>query len=69
MRTGCSIFNGSHCIDMTAKEAIDNADRYLLRDKKAMEFAILLHRMAKVAGYRIMGKVRFRDIKTGKEYR
>ena len=64
-----SIYNQSHCRDMTAKEAVDNADKYLFADKKAMEFTSLLHRMAKAAGYRITQHVVFVDLRTGKEYR
>lgn len=64
-----SIYNQSHCRDMTAKEAVDNADKYLFADKKAMEFTSLLHRMAKAAGYKITERIVFLDMRTGKEYR
>ena len=48
---GTNIYNASHALDTTAKEAIDNADRFMFQDKKAMEFVSLLHNMAKAAGY------------------
>lgn len=66
---GSSVYNESHCLNTTAKEAIDNADKYLFADKKAMEFVSLLHRMAKAAGYIITDRIVFLDKQTGKEYR
>lgn len=66
---GSNIYNESHCLDTTAKKAIDSADKYLFADKKAMEFVGLLHGMAKAAGYIISERVVFIDKRTGKEYR
>ena len=66
---GSSEYNESHCLDTTAKEAIDNADKYMFADKKAMEFVSLLHNMAKAAGYIITERIVFVDKRTGKEYR
>ena len=54
---GSNVYNESHCLDTTAKKAIDNADKYLFADKKAMEFLSLLHRMAKAAGYIITDRI------------
>lgn len=62
-------YNKSHCADLTAKKAIDNADKFMFADKKAMEFSGLLHKMAKAAGYKITERIVFLDMRTGKEYR
>ena len=64
-----NIYNKSHKLDITAKQAIDNADKFLFEDKKAMEFISLLHKMAKAAGYNVTERIVFVDEKTGKEYR
>lgn len=66
---GTNMYNESHALDITAKEAIDNADRFMFQDKKAMEFVSLLHNMAKAAGYIITDRIVFLDKQTGKEYR
>lgn len=39
-----NIYNKSHKLDITAKQAIDNADKFLFEDKKAMEFISLCTR-------------------------
>ena len=69
MGLGANIYNNSHALDTTAKEAVDSADKFMFRDKKAMEFVGLLNRMAKAAGYRITEKIVFTDLRTGKEYK
>lgn len=48
-----NLYNTSHCMDKTAAEAIQKADRSGYRDKRAMEFISMVHRLAKMAGYRI----------------
>lgn len=64
-----NLYNNSHKSDITAKQAIDKADKFLFEDKKAMEFITLLHGMAKAAGYIIVERIVFIDKRTGKEYR
>ena len=64
-----NLYNDSHKLDITAKQAIDNADKFLFEDKKAMEFVSLLHSMATAAGYIITEHIVFVDKRTGKEYR
>ena len=66
---GMNLYNTSHCMDKTAAEAIQKADRYGYRDKRAMEFISMLHRMAKMAGYQLGERVIVTDMKTGKTYK
>ena len=66
---GMNIYNTSHCLDKTAHEAIQNADKYKYRDKRAMEFISMLHRIANMAGYQIGERVIVTDMKTGKKYK
>lgn len=47
-----NLYNTSHCLDKTAAEAIQKADRGGYRDKRAMEFISMVHRLAKMAGYK-----------------
>lgn len=64
-----NIYNPSHCMDRTAAEAVKKADRNGYRDKRAMEFISMIHRMAKMAGYVIEERVIITDMHTGKEYK
>ena len=64
-----NLYNTSHCLDKTAHEAIQNADKYGYRDKRAMEFISMVHRLAKMAGYKIEERIVLTDMQTGKEYR
>ena len=64
-----NLYNTSHCLDKTAHEAIQNADKYGYRDKRAMEFISMVHRLAKMAGYKIEERIVLTDMQTGKEYK
>ena len=66
---GMYLYNTSHCMDKTAAEAIQKADRSGYRDKRAMEFIGMVHRLAKMAGYKIEERIVLMDMQTGKEYR
>ena len=66
---GMNLYNTSHCMDKTAAEAIQKADRSGYRDKRAMEFISMVHRLAKMAGYKIEERIVLMDMQTGKEYR
>lgn len=56
-------------MDKTAHEAIQKADRSGYRDKRAMEFISMVHRLAKMAGYKIEERIVLTDMQTGKEYK
>lgn len=64
-----NLYNTSHCMDKTAAEAIQKADRSGYRDKRAMEFISMVHRLAKMAGYKIEERIVLTDMQTGKEYK
>lgn len=62
-------YNAEHYWDETAATAVSRADKYGLADKRAREFLTLLHKMAKVAGYKITDRITFTDIMTGRIYK
>ncbi len=66
---GMNLYNTSHCMDKTAAEAIQKADRSGCRDKRAMEFISMVHRLAKMAGYKIEERIVLTDMQTWKVYR
>ena len=63
-----NIFNKSHKLDTTAKQAIDRADKHSYADKRAMEFISLVNKIAKIAGYLIVSQIEFIDKKTNRKY-
>ena len=63
-----NIYNSSHKLDTTAKQAIDRADKHFYADKRAMEFVSLVNKMAKAAGYLIVSQIEFVDKKTNRKY-
>ena len=58
--------NASGCLDLTAYEAIKNADEDLEKIKKLMG---CLHRVCELAGFSIEERIVLKDTRTGKIWR
>ena len=60
-------YNASHCLDMTAYEAISNVDREN-REREILAKKVIktIQNVAHLAGFNIEGRVTLRDNKTGK---
>ena len=60
-------YNASHCLDLTAYEAINNVDLELKeREKMAKKVILTIQNVAHLAGFDIVGRIVLRDHKTGK---
>lgn len=65
-------YNNSHCIDMTAKQAIEEIEhkkKYRDVDKKANELLGTLIRMIGLAGFHLEGRIEITHRRTGRKYR
>lgn len=62
-----SRYNASHCLDLTAYEAINNVDREINeRDILAKKTIKTLQNVAHLAGFDIVGKITLKEHKSGK---
>ena len=61
-------YNSSHCLDLTAYEAINNVDRENKeRDELAKKVIKTIQNVAHLAGFDIVGRITLMDRKTGKK--
>ena len=60
-------YNSSHCLDLTAYEAISNVDREN-REREILAKKVIktIQNVAHLAGFDIEGRITLRDNKTGK---
>lgn len=61
--------NASGCMDLTAYEAIRNADREAEAEKRYKKLLSTIFYIADLAGFHIEGRFTIRDKKTGKVWR
>ena len=65
------LYNPSHCLDTTAKEALDNIDKKNREDAKkqrARDLIGCLLRLCSLSGYEVVSDITIRSKLTGVEY-
>ena len=66
-----NLYNPSHCVDATAKDAIENIDKKRREDarkQRARDMIGCIMRLCNLAGYEVVSDIRIRSKVTGIEY-
>lgn len=66
------VYNDSHCLDTTAKTAIEHAEQARIEaaiDKKAKKLFAVLVRTIDLAGFHLENRIEITHRKTGRRYK
>lgn len=66
-----SVYNSSHCVDMTPKlamDAVNGEQRDAALTHRANDLARLIRTASRLAGFEVVGRFTLRDNVTGREF-
>ena len=65
-----SYYNGSHCVDRTAHDAVKNVDEQAkYEEMRYKTFMKTILSICKLSGFRIENRLEVKDLKTGRPWR